>query len=181
MDQDFTFFDVNSLMDFVSLSDRADHEGYLAELERLDFSQEAQARAAIRKWLVPEFEDWQGRTLVGRQRVMAALRVALSRWGFMPHVPELPGIDEGRPPYRPVQRTLALKRQFYVWVWEELFDEPFVRIAATDSLRERTDEAFVNAPNNPELWRLPQYRSLSHWDQVLRSNAWRENWPPQQA
>ena len=180
MEQDFTFFDVESLMEFVGLGDRAEHEGYLAELERLDFSQEEQARSAICKWLLPEFDSSQGRTPVGRQRVMTALQVALSRWGFMPCVSDLPGIDEVRPPYRLARQTLALKRQFYEWLWDELFHEPFVRIASTDDLRERSDDAFVNAPNNPELWGSPRYRSLTHWDALLRTDTWRENWPPKE-
>jgi len=180
MEQDFTFFDVDSLMEFISLGDRPEHEGYTAELERLDFSQEQQARGAIREWLVPIFDASRGRTPVGRQRVMTALRVAMSRWGFMPGVPDLPGIDERHPPYRQEQQTIALKRQFYGWLWDELFHEPFVRIVGTDSLRERSDEAFVNTPNNPELWGVPRYRPLTHWDELLRTHAWRENWPPEQ-
>jgi hypothetical protein len=180
MEKDFTFIDVDSLVEFVSLSDRAEHEGYLGELEGLDFSQEEKAREAIRKWLVPIFEATRGRTPVGRQRVMVALQVAMSRWGFMPYVSDLPGIDEERPPYRPMQQTFDLKRRFYAWLWDELFHEPFVRLASTDDLRERSDDAFVNAPNNPELWGTPRYRSLTHWDELLRTDAWRENWPPKE-
>ena len=177
MQQDFTLLDASSLMEHVGLSDRSEHEGYLDELEQFDFSQEQQARAAIRKWLVPAFETGRGSTSTGRRRVREAFRVALSLWGFVPHGPGLPGVDEDRPPYRPEQHTYALTRNFYAWVWDELFHEPFDPMPATDSLSERDDDSFVNAPNNPEQWGTPRYRSITHWDQVLRTDAWRENWP----
>lgn len=179
MEHDFTLFDAHSLMEYVGFSDLAEHEGYLEELERLDFSHEEQARSAIQKWLVPAFVAGRGRTSIGRYRVRQAFLVALSRWGFVPHGPGLPGIDENRPPYRSIQQTYALLRKFYSWIWDELFHEPFVRIPTTDSLHERDDDSFANAPNNPELWGVPRYRSLTHWDELLRTNAWRENWPPQ--
>lgn len=179
MTHDFTFSDIDSLMEFVTFSDRAEHEGYLAELEQLDFSHEDLAREAIRKWLVPEFESGRGRTAMGYQRTKFALQVALSRWGFMPGASDLPGIDEVRPPYRwTSQEALVLKRQFYEWLWDELFHEPLTRIANTDALSERADVSFANAPNNPELWEAPSYRSLTHWDALLRTDAWRQNWPP---
>lgn len=178
MKQDFTFFDVESLLEFISLGDRPEHEGYFSDLEQLDFSQEEQARAAIRRWLLPEFERSQGQTAVGRRRVRTALRVAISRWGLVPCTSDLPGIDQVHPPYRPKQQTLALKRQFSRWLWDELFHAPFGRIANTDDLQERADDTFVNAPNNPELWGPPRYRSLTHWDALLRIKEWPDKWPP---
>ncbi len=174
----FTLFDAESLMDYVGLSDRTEHEGYLSELIRLDFSQDDQARKAIQKWLLPKFEMGCGSTSCGRQRVRDAFRVALSRWGFVPLGASLPGIDEDRPPYRPVQVTYALTRKFYGLVWDELFHEPFERIEDTESLLERIDMEFINSPNHPERWGDPKFRSLSQWDEMLGTDAWREGWPP---
>ncbi|MDH4134412.1 MAG: hypothetical protein OEV31_06450, partial [Gammaproteobacteria bacterium] len=76
------------------------------------------------------------------------------------------------------QEIYALWRQFYRLLWDELFHEPFERIVNTDALQERNDSAFVNAPSQPERWGAPQYRSLTYWDTLLRTDAWRENWPP---
>jgi hypothetical protein len=177
MDDDFTLFDAHALMEYVGFSDRTEHEGYRNELERLDFSREDQARSAIRKWLVPAFEAGNGQTPIGRRRLKTAFRVALSRWGFIPHGPGLPGIDEDIPPYRPMQETFALERKFYSWVWDELFHDPFIPISDTDGLCERSDDSFANSPNNPQLWSEPTYRPLSQWDSVLGTDAWRENWP----
>ena len=107
-----------------------------------------------------------------------ALQVAISRWGFLPHGPTLPGIDGGSAVQRNPQEIYALWRQFYRLLWDELFHEPFEPLADTDSLQERYDSTFVNAPGQPERWGVPQYRSLTYWDALLRTNAWRENWPP---
>lgn len=178
MKLDFTFFDLDVLMGSISLGDHAEHEGYIAELESLDFCREDQARDAIRKWLLPEFEISRGCTTVGHQRTKLALRVVLSRWGFLPHGPALPGVDDGRSSNKTVQEVFMAQRRFYMWLWDELFHEPFSPLARTDDLLERTDDAFANAPNNPEFWAEPRYRSLEHWDQLIRSDAWRENWPP---
>jgi hypothetical protein len=108
------------------------------------------------------------------------LRVVLSRWGFLPHGPSLPGIDSGPSARQGPQEIYTLWRQFYLLLWDELFHEPFERIADTEGLQERIDSAFVNAPGQPERWGTPQYRSLTYWDDLLRTHAWRENWPPGQ-
>lgn len=178
MTNDFTLFDAHTLLEHVGFSDRAEHEGYLRELESLDYSNEDQARLAIRKWLLPAFNAWSGQTEIGRRRVRLAFRVALSRWGFVPHGPGFPGIEEECPPYRSPQETYRRLRQFHLWVWDELFQEPFVPLPDMDSLLERDDVDFANAPNDPSAWGAPHYRPITYWDGVLRTDAWRENWPP---
>ena len=110
-----------------------------------------------------------------------SLRVVLSRWGYLPHGPALPGIDSGSGFSREPQEVFTLRRKFYRLLWDDLFHEPFERIADTEAIMERTDSAFVNAPGQPERWGMPQYRSLTYWDEVLRTDVWRENWPPKTA
>jgi hypothetical protein len=172
---DFTVSDLANLMENFGL--HAEHEGYLEQLELLDLSIEKDARHAIREWLVPPYQEYWARTSSGQARMRESLRVVLSRWGFLPHGPSLPGIDSG-PASREPQQIYAQWREFYRLLWEELFHEPFERIANTDVLQERNDSAFVNAPGQPERWGTPQYRPLTYWDQLLRTDAWRENWPP---
>jgi hypothetical protein len=166
---DFTVSDVANLMENFGL--HAEHEGYLEQLELLDLSTEEHARQAIQKWLLPPYQEYWGRTSTGRVRMRTTLRVVLSRWGFLPHGPSLPGIDSG-PSARPnPQEIYTLWRQFYLLLWDELFHEPFHRIADTEGLQERIDSAFVNAPGQPERWGTPQYRSLTYWDDLLRTHA----------
>jgi len=170
MENQFTLFDIDSLMDFIGLTERVEHEGYLNDLECMDFRREDQARDAIRKWLLPVFENWQGRSEIGRNRVKVSLRVIISRWGFLPCGPDLPGIDNEAPPFRPIVETISLQRQFYLWLWDELFHEPFSPFSETDCFQERTDQSFVNAPNDPEEWGTPRFRDLSHWDAMIRTD-----------
>lgn len=175
---DFTVSDLADLMENFGL--HAEHEGYLEQLELLDLSTERDARYAIREWLLPAYqEDW-GRTTSGQARMCESLRVVLSRWGFLPHGPSLPGIDSGRPERPEPKEIYARSRQFYRLLWDELFHEPFERIADTEALQERVDIPFVRAPGQPERWGAPQYRSLTYWDALLRTDAWRENWPPKE-
>lgn len=173
MTSDFTLFDIHPLLDYIGFSDRVEHEGYFAELERMDFSQEEQARAAIRKWLLPAFANGIGRTESGRMRAMTAFRVALSRWGFVASGPDLPGIFQSSPPYRPQADTLRMLRNFYSWVWDELFHEPFVPIAGTDALLERIDATFAGTPHSPSPWGTPAYRPLTYWDDLIPEKDWR--------
>jgi hypothetical protein len=173
---DFTVSDVANLLE--NFGEHADHEGYLEQLQSLDLSTTKDARHAIQQWLLPAYlEDW-GRTSSGQIRLRESLRVVLSRWGFLPHGPKLPGIDSGVAPSRQPQENFALRRRFYLLLWDELFHEPFECIANTDAVQERIDSAFVNAPGLPERWGAPQYRSLTYWDQLLCTDAWREGWPP---
>ncbi len=176
--QDFTVSDVANLMENFGL--HAEHEGYLEQLELLDLSTELDSCHAIREWLLPAYQEYWEQSPSGRVRMRESLRVVLSRWGFLPHGPSLPGIDDGAATQRGAQEIHALWRQFYRLLWEELFHEPFERLADTDGLQERIDSAFVNAPGHPERWGTPQYRSLTYWDDVLRTDTWRENWPPLQ-
>jgi hypothetical protein len=175
---DFTVSDVANLMENFGL--HAEHEGYLEQLELLDLSKEKDARQAIQQWLLPRYQEYWGRTSSGRTRMRKALRVVLSRWGFLPHGPSLPGIDSGLAARQDPQEIYALWRQFYLLLWDELFQEPLDRTADTERLQERTDSVFVNAPDQPERWGVPTYRSLSYWDDLLCTHAWRENWPPGQ-
>jgi len=176
---DFTVSDLANLMENFGL--HAEHEGYLEQLELLDLSSEKDALHAIREWLVPSYQEYWARTSSGQDRMREALRAVLSRWGFLPHGPSLPGIDSGTVSSRGPQEIYALWRQFYRLLWDELFHEPFKQIANTDVLQERNDSAFVNAPGQPERWgAAPQYRSLTHWDALLRTDDWRENWPPKE-
>ncbi len=172
---DFTLSDLFALLDFIG--ERAEQEGYEDELNALDLSNPDQARHAIRTWLLPVYLRTWTSTECSRTRLKTSLRVVLSRWGFLPHGPSLPGIDSG-PASREPQQIYAQWREFYRLLWDELFHEPFERIADTDVLQERNDSAFVNAPGQPERWGTPQYRPLTYWDQLLRTDAWRENWPP---
>lgn len=176
---DFTVVDLANLMENFGL--HAEHEGYLDQLELLDLSTEKDARRAIREWLVPPYREYWERTSSGQARMRRSLRVVLSRWGFLPHGPSLPGIDSGVALSREPQEIYALWRQFYRLLWEELFHEPFERITDTETLNERIDIPFVRAPGQPERWGdAPQYRSLTYWDELLHTHAWRENWPPGQ-
>jgi hypothetical protein len=177
-DCDFTVIDLANLMQNFGL--HAEHEGYLEQLELLDLSIERDARCAIREWLLPAYQEYWGRTSAGRTRMRESLRVALSRWGFLPHGPSLPGIDGGVTSSRQQQEIYTLSRQFYMLLWDELFHEPFDRIGDTEEFQERIDSTYVNAPGQPERWGAPQYRPLSYWDELLRTHAWRENWPPKQ-
>jgi hypothetical protein len=175
---DFTLSDLANLMENFGL--HAEHEGYLEQLELLDLSTEKDARHAIREWLVPPYQEYWAWTSLGPTRMRESLRVVLSRWGFLPHGPSLPGIDSGSAPNRDPHETYALWRQFYLLLWEELFHEPFERLVDTDVLQERNDSAFVNAPGQPDRWGAPQYRPLTYWDDLLRTDTWRENWPPKE-
>lgn len=172
---DFTISDVANLME--NFGQHAEHEGYLEELEALDLSTEKDARHAIRQWLLPAYQQYWQRTASGQVRMRDSLQVVLSRWGFLPHGPSLPGIDSGSAPSRTAQETYALSRKFYRLLWSELFDEPLERITDTDALEERIDSAFVNAPGQSERWGAPQYRSLTYWDQLLHTDEWRRDWP----
>lgn len=174
--QDFTVSDVANLMENFSL--HAEHEGYLEQLELLDLSTEREAHDAIQQWLLPAYQEYWERTPSGQIRMRESLRIVLSRWGFLPHGPALPGIDSGSSSSREPLKIFALRRKFYRLLWDDLLHEPFERIADTESFMERTDSAFVNAPGQPERWGMPQYRSLTYWDELLRTDAWRENWPP---
>lgn len=173
---DFTVSDVANLMENFGL--HAEHGGYLDQLELLDLSKERDARHAIREWLIPPYKEYWARSNSAQTRMRESLRIVLSRWGFLPHGPSLPGIDSGSTQSRQPQEIYALWRQFYRLLWDELFHEPFERIADTDLLQERNDSGFVNAPDRPERWSTPQYRPLAYWDSLLRTESWRENWPP---
>jgi len=173
---DFTVSDLADLMENFGL--HAEHEGYLDQLELLDLSTEKDARYAIREWLVPPYQEYWARTDSGQTRMRDSVRVALSRWGFLPHGPSLPGIDSNSGASREPQQVYTLWRRFYSLLWDELFHEPFERLADTELLQERNDIAFVRAPCQPERWGPPQYRPLTYWDDLLRTDAWRENWPP---
>jgi len=177
MDTDFSFLDIFELLSFVSFDECVEHEGYLDQLLALDFSKECDARFAIRKWLVPVFEDGRGRTEIGRQRVRNALRVAMSRWGFLPLEAAFPGIDDLNAPDRSAPEIFMLKRQFFRWLWDELFHEPYVTIPIEDGTLERTDSNFVNAPNRPELWGDATFRPVAFYDRNIFSDTWRKNWP----
>jgi hypothetical protein len=174
--RDFTVIDVANLMQNFGL--HAEHQGYLEKLELLDLSTEKDARHAIKQWLLPAFQEYWGKTVSGQVRMRESLRVALSRWGFLPHGPSLPGIDSCLLLVREPQDIYTQWRQFYRLLWDELFHEPFELVANTDTLQERIDSAFVNAPGQPERWGTPQYRPLTYWDELLRADAWRENWMP---
>ena len=52
MNNDFTFVDMETLLMTVSLSEHAEHYGYLEKLIQMDYSKEDQARYAIRRWLL---------------------------------------------------------------------------------------------------------------------------------
>ena len=175
MNNDFTFVDIETLLMTVSLSEHAEHYGYLENLIQLDYSKEDQARYAIRRWLIPEYQLDHGRTEIGRERVKLALRVALSRWGRVYHGDALPGIDTQ-------QRTpcdqIKAEHQFFMWLWEELFAEPFVPLGRTDDYLERTDLAFTNAIDAPERWGTSRLAPISRYDSWLNSNAWRPAWAP---
>ena len=175
---DFTLSDLFALLDFIG--ERSEGEDYEDELNALDLSNVSQARYAIRTWLLPVYLRTWTSSESSRARLKSALRVVLSRWGFLPHGPSLPGIDSGSAPGREPQEIYTLWRQFYRLVWDELFHERFERIADTETLQERNDSAFVNAPSQPERWGAPQYRPLTYWDALLRTDAWRENWPPKE-
>lgn len=181
MTQEFTFRDIACILDFVTLSELAEHDQIYDILATLDFTDEAQARMALRRWLLPVYHQWTGRTAVGRARTKIALKVAMSRWGFLPYGSDLPGIDEFQAPYRSEVEYFSLKRQFFRWVWDELFHEPFMPLQNTDSLLERSDTSFINAPNDPQRWGPPTYRSLRHWDEYLRNEVWRWSWPAKAA
>lgn len=175
---DFTLSDLFALLDFIG--ERSEGEDYEDELNALNLSNPDQARYAIRAWLLPVYlRTWTGKES-SRTRMKNALRVALSRWGFLPHGPSLPGIDGGVTSSRQQQEIYTLSRQFYMLLWDELFHEPFDRIGDTEEFQERIDSTYVNAPGQPERWGAPQYRPLSYWDELLRTHAWRENWPPKQ-
>ena len=166
MEVQFSFNDLMQLIDRVAIGDWSEHERYSNDLIRLNFHQEEDSRGAIRKWLLPEYERCAGRTEIGRARVKEALTVAISRWGFLPYFPNLPGIDED-PPYRPIESTFSMLRQFYRWLWDECFHEPFVPKKDTEGLHERIDTSFTNAPNDPTQWGVPKYRPLSYWDREM--------------
>lgn len=168
MTTQFTFNDLMLLIDRVAIGDFSEHEGYSQKLMTLNFQEEADGRNAIREWLIPEYKRCAGRTEIGRQRVREALTVAVSRWGFLPYFPNLPGIEEDDPPYRPVESTFSMLRQFHLWLWDELFHEPFIPLSNTDGLNERIDTSFTNSPNDPEDWGDPEYRALSYWDREMR-------------
>lgn len=170
---DFTLSDLGGLM--ANFGPHAEHEGYLDELEALDLSTDPDARHAIRTWLLPAYQAHWGRTATGRERMQTSLRVVLSRWGFLPIGPTLPGIDDDASVARlGLQETCARRRRFYRLVWDELVQAPFERIADTDVLRERFDIPFVGAPGLPEQWGVPQYRSLDYWDDLLGTTDWRQ-------
>lgn len=76
---DFTLQDVHSLMD--RLGYIAEAEDYRDELMQLDCTNESEARMAIRKWLVPAFEENWMRSSCANERIRRAFLVALSRWG----------------------------------------------------------------------------------------------------
>jgi hypothetical protein len=103
----------------------------------------------------------RAQTSSGQLRIRELLRVVLSRWGFLPHGPSLPVIDSNSSAEHDVQGMHIRQRQFYRLLWDELFQEPFVRMADTNALRERIDSVFVNAPGQPERWGPLQYRNLS--------------------
>lgn len=172
---DFTLSDLAGLME--NFGSHAEHEGHLEELEQLDLSTDQDAQHAIRQWLLPAYQaDW-GRTATGRDRMKASLRVVMSRWGFLPIGPTLPGIDDDASAGRDLQETYALMRGFYRVLWDELYHAPLDRIAETDALRERVDISFVGAPGLPQRWGLPQYRSLTYWDDLLGTRDWRRDLP----
>ena len=173
---DFTVIDVAALME--NFGSHAEHEGYLEQLEKLNLSDETDARQAIQEWLVPAFNAEYGRTKSGQERMRESLRVVISRWGFLPHGPWLPGINLNIVGSSEPAEIYSRARRFYRLLWDELFHEPLEPITDTDTLRERSDIPFDRAPGQPERWgSAPQYRSLTYWDEMLIANAWRENWP----
>lgn len=176
---DFTLSDLFALLDYIG--ERSEEEGYGDQLNALNLSDPDHARHAIQAWLVPVYRRTWISTESSRKRLRTALQVSLSRWGFLPHGPSLPGIDTGASAPDEPQEIYALWRQFYQLLWDELFHEPLEYFSNTAALQERIDIAFLNSPGQPKLWGAPQYRSLTYWDQLLGTDAWRENWPPERS
>jgi hypothetical protein len=170
---DFTLSDIHRLVDCVGFGDQTEHEGLTEKLEALDYKRETDARSAIRIWLLPTYKNYFEGNSEAIARFRYAFQVVLTRWGFLPHASSLPGIDELNASDE--MRYPAL-RQFYLWLWDEIFHSDVVGLESTKDLEERIDSDFINFPKNPEYWGTAKYRSLQHWDDILQSAAWHEGW-----
>lgn len=154
--KDFDLTDIGGVLVCLNYSD-AEDLGYADELVTYDFSDENQAREAIRRWVLDDFK-FSFRTDSAVERLKVALRVAMSVWGFYPAGPSLNGVEDSDYPKI---------RQFYLWLWDELFHEPFQSLEnLSDYEQERCDVDFANALNR-EPPPNPKYRGIEYYDELI--------------
>jgi hypothetical protein len=131
--------------------DTAEHYGYYDELFALDFKKKEDAVYAIKKWLKPLIDERSVTRPFSPKREKEGLRrlITLNRLPASRHdMPGWGGI--------PMDAFDIHAKNFMLWLWETLYEEPFVE-ANLSEYRIRVDESFVQNPNNPERWGEPEY------------------------
>ena len=132
-------------------TDDAEHYGYYDELFALDFKKKEDAVYAIKKWLKSDIDAEAVSKPISYTKEKEGLRrlITLNRLPASRHdMPGWGGI--------PMEEFDIHAKNFMLWLWETLYEEPFVE-ADLSEYRIRVDESFVNNPNNPERWGEPEY------------------------
>jgi len=133
-------------------TDVAEHYRYDEELFALDFKKKEDAVYAIKKWLKPDIDAEVVNKPISYAKEKEGLRrlITLNRLPASRH--DMPGWEDCT-----LEEFQTIhKKNFMLWLWETLYEEPFVE-ANLSEYRIRVDESFVNNPNNPERWGEPEY------------------------
>jgi len=135
--------------------EEAEYYGYDQELFSLNLSDTGQAQIAIRKWLLPQVDNWSAE---GRELRREAARICISQ-GVAFSDFWLPGIDDRWKWTGDVEEHSRNLSLFQRQVWESLFGESYLAYSL-DRYLLRIDRGFERYPDSPALWTPPVY---SEW------------------
>ena len=142
----------------------AEYYGYDDELWDLDFKKKEDAIYAIKKWVKPEIDDEKVRLPYRYFYAKEGLRYLITKGKSLNSRNDLPGFT-GIIASSSIETYIFYEKQFYIWLWETLFEEPFTP-ADLSQYKIRIDKSFKDNPNNPELWGEPVYMSEEEIDKT---------------